>query len=435
MRIVIAAIGTRGDVQPYVALGYGLRQAGHDVRIVAHERFAPLAARYGLQHAPIGSGAQPLLSTPAGRDFVEKSGAGLVRSLRLALRMLANELDRAGLDFRAAARDADLILTSPLGVGLAHPVAEALNVPMVRAFYAPNTATRYQSAINLPRGVELGARGNLATYALRRQMMWLLARPAANRWRQQLGLPPLSLRDPMIAVDRLRLPVVYGYSDVVYPRPPDWPQHVHVTGYWTLPELTRWIPPAVLRNFLQDGQPPVYVGFGSMPGFAPEQLADIVRSAIRRSGRRVILQRPPQPATPPAAPQALSDDLLMIDEVPHTYLFPRVAAVVHHGGCGTVAASLTAGKPTQVVPFLLDQHLWAHRVAALGAGPAAIKPGELTGDRLGDILTELTTTPEMQRTAAYVGSRLRAENGVDSAVSVLERYFADPPRSVWPLSA
>ena len=421
MRLLLIAIGTRGDVQPYVALGHRLLRSGHDVRVAAHDRFSSLVTDHGLSFSPVSGDPQALLRSEAGQRFVHGSGTGLTRAFRLGMRVVADEIERGVGDVHRAARDADVLLTSPLGVAAAHPVAEARGVPLLRAFYAPATPTVQEPAFRLPAGIELGRRFNLATHAWRRQLMWLMARPTMNRrCRAPLGLPPLSLRDPMIDIDRRRHPVIYGYSEVIVPRPADWPPHVHVTGYWTLPQQANPPVPARLADFLAAGDPPVFVGFGSMPGFDADRLVDMTVRAARIAGRRAVLQLADAPGQQVTGG---SDEVLIINGAPHQWLFDRVAGVVTHGGSGTVAAALTAGRPTQVVPFLLDQHLWAERTAALGAGPAPIPPREVTAERLADAMTELATNSWMRAVARSIGNRLRAEDGVGAAVAVLEDFF------------
>ena len=163
-------------------------------------------------------------------------------------------------------------------------------------------------------------------------------------------------------------PILYGYSPAVIPPPADWGADIHVTGYWFLDPAEDWTPDAALTDFLAAGPPPVYVGFGSMSSRNPEATANLILDALARTGQRGIihagwggLQRTDLPAS-----------VMMVDGVPFAWLFPRVAAVVHHGGAGTTSAGLRAGVPSVVVPFFGDQPFWAQRVADLGVGPAPI---------------------------------------------------------------
>jgi UDP:flavonoid glycosyltransferase YjiC (YdhE family) len=230
-------------------------------------------------------------------------------------------------------------------------------------------------------------------------------RPEIDRWRvETLGLPRAGPRGP-----RRRSPVLCGFSGAVVPRPPDWPARVHVTGYWFL-DPGPWRPDPRLRDFLAAGPPPVYVGFGSMRPADEEAAFVVVRAALRRAGLRGLLAAGGGPET---------DDLLTVADVPHTWLFPRTAAVVHHGGAGTTAAALRAGVPSLVCPVFSDQPYWGERVSRLGAGPEPLPLEDLDVDVLTARLRDLTGNPLFRRGAQYVGARLRAEDGVARACAVL----------------
>jgi sterol 3beta-glucosyltransferase len=200
----------------------------------------------------------------------------------------------------------------------------------------------------------------------------------------------------------------------VVPPPPDWPAWLHVTGYWFLDAEPGWQPPAALVDFLQSGPPPVYIGFGSMAGRDPEQRAEIALKALERSGRRGILLE----GWGGLQPGDLPDSVLAVDAVPHDWLFPQMAAVVHHGGAGTTAAGLRAGTPTVVVPFFGDQPFWGRRVAELGAGPAAIPQKQLTVERLAAAIRAATSDESMRTHAHQLSQRIRNEDGIAHAVEL-----------------
>jgi sterol 3beta-glucosyltransferase len=214
------------------------------------------------------------------------------------------------------------------------------------------------------------------------------------------------------------IPVLHGHSEAVLPRPDDWPQTAHVTGYWFLDVDVDWTPPAELAAFLGADPPPVYVGFGSMSGRDPERLARTVVEALQIAGLRGII------ATGWGGLEAgdLPETIFAIDEAPHAWLFPRMAAVVHHGGAGTTAAGLRAGKPTIVVPFFADQPFWGSRVHGIGAGPKPIPRRRLTAQSLAAAMREATGSQDMIAAASQIGERIRSEDGVANAVSLIERY-------------
>ena len=201
------------------------------------------------------------------------------------------------------------------------------------------------------------------------------------------------------------------------PRPPDWPEHVRISGSWFLDGEETWAPSAELAGFLDAGPPPVYVGFGSMSGQAPGQLVDTVVEALRRTGRRGLLATGWGGLRPGDLPASVH----VVDEAPHDWLFPRMEAVVHHGGAGTTAAGLRAGRPTVVCPFSMDQPFWGRRVHEAGAGPQPVFQKHLTAPALATAIREATETPSIQRAAEALGRRIRSENGVQRAVDLIEQ--------------
>jgi UDP:flavonoid glycosyltransferase YjiC (YdhE family) len=424
MRVLFVTIGSRGDVQPYVALGRGLHASGYDVRVATHARFASLVTDNGLEFAPLSGDPTAALRTKAGQEFVEERESGLIRNTRRLLRVVASEAERCVADCNATASDVDIIVVSPLGLAVGHPVAEARKVPMMRAYYGPSgTPTGDAPALRIPGAKSLGRRGNRMSYAVARQIMWSVIRPTMNgSCRRPLGLAPLSLRDPMTALDRQGAPILHGYSPAVIPRPLDWPKHAHVTGFWFLPSPPDWKPTPELEAFLEAGDPPVYVGFGSIPGFDDEQIRALVGAAVRRSGRRALLYDPTLVEASGGRPVPMSDDLLAIGETPFDRLLPRVAAVVQHGGAGTIASSLAAGVPTQVVPFLPDQRRWATRVVLLGAGPSPLAPEELDAERLAAAMLRMTSDQRMITFARHLGERIRQEDGVGAATRIIDAF-------------
>ncbi|MFC4909022.1 glycosyltransferase [Actinomadura gamaensis] len=404
--IVIFAAGSRGDIQPCVALGRALAARGDRVRLVASARYAPLASASGLELAPLTVDPTEILTSDAGQELLA-GGRNPVRFLTGFRRILGPVARRLLDECLDGSKDADLLLGPTLGL-LPRHLGEHLDVPWALIHFQPSRPTAAFPHPFVPRS--LGRAGNRASFAAVDQIAWQLSRPFLNPWRREaLGLPPLPVRGP----GRDDALVLACFSEHVVPRPADWPAHVHLTGYWTLDDPS-FEPPDDLAAFLAAGPPPVYVGFGSMvPKDA--RLTDLtVRTALRVAGVRGIVQGDP----------ATSDgDVLAVRDVPHTWLFPRMAAVVHHGGAGTTAAGLRAGVPSVVTPFFGDQPYWGERVAALGAGPAPVPFRTLTVPRLASAIRRATGDDAIRTRAADLGERLRAEDGVARAVTLLDRVL------------
>jgi sterol 3beta-glucosyltransferase len=417
MNIVILTVGTRGDVEPYIALGMGLARAGYAVRLATHDAFREAVLAAGLDFAPLPGDPRRLLAElEPDLAKVERNTFGLMRRIGRTIGPGLTDLVR---DAETACRGADVILYRDLLFALGYSLAEAMNVRPVVASLVPRAPTR---AFAFPRALPFGGIGNLLSYRVAQQVLWQMLRKGTNRWRTtHLGLPPLPFRGPFADGKRRQTLGLSGFSEVVVPRPSDWPLHDHITGFWSMPIPDEWQPPPALVKFLAAGPPPVYVGFGSLPAGDAEYFTALVGEALARAGRRGVLATAwggliasvPNPG----------DRLFVVDAVSHAWLFPRVSAVVHHGGIGTSAAGLRAGRPSIVVPSYGDQFFWADRVANLGAGPKPIPRRKLTVARLAEAIEIATTDQAMQRQAAELGERLRLEDGVGAAVDALNRHI------------
>jgi sterol 3beta-glucosyltransferase len=432
VRVVIAAVGSTGDVRPMVALGAGLRAAGHDVRVATHAHFQPLVEARGLEFRPVAGDPIGELSTSAGREWLA-SGAnpvGFARFLADMARQLAADITR---DCLAAARDCDAIISSLLGTVLVWQVGEKLGIPVIPGYLQPRTPTSYYPDLFFPElfpateGYEArpGAALRLyhhLSYRAVEWVAWRYLREPINRGRRLIGLSNLRRGDQFGGA--FRAPgVLYGYSPFVAPTPPDWGPASAVTGYWVLDEAAEWTPPPALAAFLEAGEPPVYVGFGSMIHSAPEHTARTVLAALARIGRRGIVSA----GWGGLRADQLPGNVLAVGSVPHEWLFPRVAAVVHHGGAGTTAAGLRAGRPTVITPFFADQGFWGRRVHALGVGPRPVPFPRITAEWLADAIDEAVRSPEMRGRARDLGARLREEQGVEQAVAAFERIVTEWP--------
>jgi len=213
-----------------------------------------------------------------------------------------------------------------------------------------------------------------------------------------------------------------AYSPGIIPHPEDWPDSVHITGYLFPDTPSDWQPSPELKAFLEAGDPPVYIGFGSMAGRNPEQLARLILDALAESGQRGLLLTGWGGLSADLAP----DNVFVLDSAPHSWLFPHMAAVVHHGGAGTTAEGLRAGVPTVVVPFVFDQPFWGARLKALGVAPDPVPHKNLTADRLAAAIRTAVTDPEIRRRAKACGEAIRAENGIANAVEIVGRYLGQP---------
>ena len=407
MHISLLTYGSRGDVQPFVALALGLRQAGHSVRLAAPQRFADFAAEYGVPFAPLPGDPEVMsavLNGAMGNIFQT------VKGMMDYVSSIGREVATAAF---AACDDADLIVHSFLFTTGGHSLARARGIPDVSIqlfpMFAPTAAFPNVALAGLPPGPLSVFSHQLAT-----QTFWRGGKRLATA-----DDIDLKLYWPFMAGRPSATPLLFAYSPTVLPRPADWTApHLHIPGYFFLETAAAYQPPPDLAAFLAAGEPPVCVTFGSMVNRDAARIETTVRAALARAGRRAIFLTGwgEQPA-------AASPDILSLEAAPHDWLFPRCAAAIHHGGAGTTAAGLRAGIPNIVVPHAADQPFWGKRVAAIGAGPKPISLKRLAVDSLAAALAQ-AADPAMRARAAQVGQAIQAEDGVGTAVRLIEQRAA-----------
>ena len=398
-----------------MALGAGLRSSGHDVVLGASAAYAELVTDSGLRFAPLEGDTMAILSSARGQAWT-RSGRNAIRflgTMRTLLEPLADQLLADAVD---ACRGADAIVYTPLSPAGSH-IAEAARVPGLVASVRPLTATAEFPAATLGGLPSLGGVGNRLTYSLLTAATVVL-RSITNRWRRSLELPPLGWRNPYGALADPRQTFLYGYSERVVPRPHDWNDCQHVTGYWFAQRPADWRPAQGLVDYLASGEAPVAVTFGSMT-YAAETATDAVLEALARSGHRAVLIGPGCGNRP----ARLGGSVFTAEDVPHDWLFPQMTAVVHHGGAGTTAAVLRAGVPGVVVPFFMDQPFWGRRMAGLGVSPPPVPRKKASADRLGAALRVATGDDTMRRRSARLAEQIRAEDGVATAVATIDRLL------------
>jgi sterol 3beta-glucosyltransferase len=367
LRVTCLTIGSRGDVQPYIALCKGLLAEGHRPRIATHSEFEPWVRKHGIDFRPVDGDPAELM-----RICVE-NGMFTYSFLREASAKFRTWIDELLSSAWNACQDSDLLIESPSAMAGIH-IAEALGIPYFRAFTMPWTRTRaYPHAFAVPEH-KIGGAYNYYSYVMFDNVFWKAIAGQVNRWRKkELGLRSTNL-DKM---QPNKVPFLYNFSPMVVPPPLDYSDWVRVTGYWFLDEGSAdWTPPEDLTNFIkkarQDGKKLVYIGFGSIVVSDPAALTKTVVESVLKADVRCILSKgwSDRLGNPDAlkAEVPLPDDILQIKSAPHDWLFRQIDAACHHGGAGTTGASLRAGLPTVVKPFFGDQFFFGSRVEDLGVG-------------------------------------------------------------------
>ncbi|MFK0294651.1 glycosyltransferase [Streptomyces sp. NPDC090442] len=400
MRVLIVTVGSRGDVAPFTGLGRCLRKAGHEVVLAAHPPFAGLVGACGLDYRPLPGDPRELI--------LARDRASSPEEARAATKAFLDGL--ADGVATVVADGADLVLT-PFGAApFSLTAGAAFGVPVLGSYLVPAFATGEFPPPGAPSADDLGAAGNLAAGRAALGRAEGLYAGAVARMRDRLGVPA-GTPPPQLAGIR---PVFHGVSPLVVPRPADWPERVEMTGYWWPARPHGWRPPAELVDFLRAGPPPVFVGFGSMAPGQGERLSALVAAAVRRAGVRAVVQ---------AGWAGLSgggEQILAIGEVPHDWLFPRTAAVVHHAGAGTTAAGLRAGVPAVPVPVMADQPFWAARLHRLGVAPRPLPFRDLTAEALGTAIAACLGDDAHRRRAARLARGLATEDGAAAVLAHIE---------------
>lgn len=410
LRFTLLTIGSQGDVEPCIALAKALRKRGHHPRIASMASFRGYVEGEGIEFLKIAGDAKLCIELLIGRNVGPRD---YFKGLERLLDPIADELFR---DLEAACEDTDLIAYSVLG-SVAYHAAQARGLPSARMLFVPMDPTREFPAMTAPYLGRAGAYNKL-TYAVGDLLWSRITRKRLSGWRASLGLGAIRPFEFPYREDAKggRIPTLYAFSERIVPKPADWGDHVKLTGYWFGEEAADYVPEEGLARFLGAGPTPVYVGFGSMTGGDFRGLLAQVIEGLELAGLRAVISSGwgglSGADLPPTVYQA--------GFVPHSWLFKRVAAVVHHGGAGTVAAGIRAGVPTLVVPFGGDQPFWGRRVSELGLGPKALPIGRFSPPAFASALREAVESPAYRRNAIALARELGEEDGPAKAALILE---------------
>ncbi|KAL9111531.1 MAG: hypothetical protein Q9227_004019 [Pyrenula ochraceoflavens] len=418
LRVTCLTIGSRGDVQPYIALCKGLLAEGHKPKIATHAEFGPWVRKHGIDFQPVEGDPAELM-----RICVE-NGMFTYSFLKEASVKFRGWIDDLLTSAWKACQDTDILIESPSAMAGIH-IAEALGIPYFRAFTMPWTRTRaYPHAFAVP-DHRIGGAYNWFTYVMFDNIFWKAIAGQVNRWRKkELGLRSTNL-DKM---QPNKVPFLYNFSPHVVIPPLDYSDWVRVTGYWFLDEgdVNKWEAPeeltAFIKNARADGKKLVYIGFGSIVVSDPAALTRTVVDSVLKADVRCILSkgwsdRLGDPSSVKAE-IALPSDILQIKSAPHDWLFQQIDAAVHHGGAGTTGASLRAGLPTIIKPFFGDQFFFGGRIEDLGVGICLKKINVAVFARA---LWEAVHSERMIVKARVLGEQIRKENGVETAIQAIYR--------------
>lgn len=415
MRVSIAAVGSRGDIQPYLALSLGLQQAGFEIQFCADRLFEQLVKSTGLPFAPVTAAPVNLM-----QQNLSRLGGPikLIGWLNHHFKPLAREFFS---DLDLATSRADAILYSTLAFAGYH-VAEKHGIPALGVYNVPITPTcafHNPSFPVAPAWFPFKRSYNWWSFRIANQLFINMIKPIVNECRREvLGIRPLPNRF-FSRLDISPIPIVYGFSPNLIPPPPDWGECRKISGHWFLEDHGGWQPSVELIRFLEAGSPPIYVGFGSMVDQQIRRATPIILGALERLGLRGVLMG----GWGGLGAGELPATIMRIESTPHDWLFPRVVAVVHHGGAGTTATGLRHGKPTVVVPFFADQPFWGGRVYALGCGPHPIPFSKMDINKLAVAIDQAIHDRRFGQNAQAISEKLKTEDGVGKAVGYIRIFL------------
>ncbi|KAG4907989.1 hypothetical protein JHK84_056509 [Glycine max] len=420
LQIVILVVGTRGDVQPFLAIAKRLQEYGHHVRLATHDNFKTFVKSANVDFYPLGGDPRILAGYMARNKGLIPSGPAEISVQRKQLKAIIDSLPPActapdmetGVPFRAQA-----IIANPPAYGHVH-VAEALAVPLHIFFTMPWTPT-YEFPHPLARVPQ--SAGYWLSYIIVDLLIWWGMRRIINNFRKAtLKLAPIAYFS-MYRGSISHLPTSYMWSPHVVPKPSDWGPLVDVVGYCFLSLASKYQPREDFVQWIKKGPPPLYFGFGSMPLEDPKGTTDVILEALKDTEQRGIIDRGWGNLGNLAE---LSDNVFLLEECPHDWLFPQCSAVVHHGGAGTTATGLKAGCPTTIVPFFGDQFFWGDRIYEKELGPAPIPISQLNVENLSNAI-RFMLQPEVKSRAMEIAKLIENEDGVAAAVDAFHRHLPD----------
>lgn len=405
MNISILTVGSRGDVQPFLALAIGLKEAGHNVKFGANIEFKEFIEKREIKFSAIRNNPMDAL-----KDENKKLTGKEKRKLYY------NYMTNWILDGLTAAKNTDLLIFTPV-YHVGFHVAEKLKIPCIKCSYSPYTPT--QEFPNPYLGI-LPKFLNKISYTVYNAVEWMIIKNNTNQLREELlGLKPIAFPGMLSKLNKEKIPIVYGFSENVVRKPKDWPEWVKVTGYWFLKDLDNYTPSEDLKNFLNNGSKPLFFDIGSL-GVYSEKIIQKLLSVLLKTNYRIVAN----PGGANISNLKTNDKIYFVDgSVPHVWILPKVQAVISHGGPGTVAAVLRAGKPLTIVPTYGDHKFWAKRVHDLGVGTSPLVSSKLNDEIIIKTADELMNDKRLSERAEKLGEKIRKEDGVRNAVKVIEKYM------------
>lgn len=407
--ITIICAGSRGDFQPYIALAQQLKKLGKEVRISGSNEAESLVRSYGIDYCPVEVNFEKLGVDP--QLIKEAQSADNPLKMFLTFNKMKNYGVKIAEETYSSLKGSELIVYHP-GCTIGYFAAQEMGIPAVLATPFPMHKTdEYLSVVTYGK-MKPSKLNKKISYKMLQSMLWLASSSTVKgHWKKHFGKLPKAFGKPYEKINEQH-PAVVSCSNFVFPRPKDWNNNIHQSGYWFVEENIDYIPSKELSDFLCKGEPPVYIGFGSVfNNNEKDELVSLIIDAMKKCGKRGIISGM-------GDIDNLPDNLIAVDNIPHTWLFKNVSVVCHHGGAGTTAAGFRAGTPSVIIPFSNDQFAWAHRAYDLGVGAKPIYKKDLTSDKLAQGI-DFALTKEIVNNAKALAQNIATENGALDCAKVI----------------
>lgn len=409
----MVTIGSAGDVRPFILLGKALKKRGHSITIASFYSFSEDIHEAGLSFFSLSGDAESFISDIMSPD------TNAVTYLPRVFKNLHSIVPDMLHDLEESCRNADAMICNFFG-SVYYSIAEKFDIPCVQTHFYPMDQTS-SVPISSVRNQSLGPAFNKSSYKFGYYAIGTLEKILLSEWRKESNItnPKVSV-NPMHRIGNHQIPVIYAISPAVFPRPSEWPSWIHMSGFWFDPEPCSWEPPQSLQDFLSEGEPPVYIGFGSMRAGNMNKLLTMLLRAVRAAGLRAVIC-----GNLAKWYNSSGRRVYFAKSIPHDWLFPRMKAVIHHGGAGTTSAGLRWGCPSWILPFAGDQPFWGAQVYRIGCGPKPLPRENVSVRKLTQGLIDLTTRSEYKKNAASIAARLSKESGTETAADLAERLISE----------
>ena len=410
MKLTLITIGSTGDVRPFILLGKELCSRGHQVTVAAFPQFRETVLSASLGFFPLDGDAGKMINAimkpdTNGLTYLPR----LMNNLRSIIPGLLNSMI-------GSCKDAEAMICNFFG-SVYYSIAELHGIPCIQAGFFPMDPTG-EIPISSIRNQRLGRGANIASYKIGYLIISLVENYYLHTWRKENSLTDRKLRThPDYRLGKHSIPVIYAISPTLFPRPSEWNDRIYMSGFWFDEEPCRWQAPETLSCFLETGSPVIYIGFGSMNSGNMNRLLTIILRAIRAINVRAVIDL----GSTGRRFSSTSKVYFINDYVPHDWLFPRVDAVIHHGGAGTTSTGLRYGKPTLIIPFAGDQPFWGNRVWQSGCGPKPIPRENLSVRKLVSGILDLISRNKYAENARSMAESLNLEHGVRTAADLIEK--------------